>query len=125
MGKVGSKSAALGGTEVGNWTGFAKKKISTLYSHQLIARSDEFMKWFCDEAAVTEVGPPPPPQVGNWTGVTKKNFFSLRKSTKKTFYLHISEGSHPLIPRSDEVMKFCDEANPNPNPNPPPPQVPK
>ena len=63
----------------------------TEYSHTLILRSDEVMK-FCVEAAVsaaqggTAVGPPPP-QVGNWTGSMKKkfSFFSLRKSTEKNF----------------------------------------
>ena len=49
----------------------------------------------------------PPPKVRNWTGFAKKNsFFSLTKSMGKKFYLHITECSHTVIPRSDEVMKF-------------------
>ena len=37
-----------------------KKKLHiTEYSHTLVPRSDEVMK-FCVEAAVTAVGPPPP-----------------------------------------------------------------
>ena len=62
----------------------------TEYSHTLILRCDEIMK-FCVEAAVsaaqggTAVGHPPP-KVGNWTGFAKKiSFFSLRKSTEKKF----------------------------------------
>ena len=78
----------------------------TEYSHTLIPRSDEGMK-FCVEDAVSAAqggtAVEPPPQIGNWTGFMKKkfSFFSLRKSTEKK-KLHITEYSHTLIPRSDE-----------------------
>ena len=89
-----------------------------LSSHTLTLRSDEVMK-LCVEAAMsaaqgwTAVKPPPPPlKVGNWTGFAKKtfSFFSLRKSTEKNILLHITEYSHTLTLRSDEVMKLCVEA---------------
>ena len=99
VGKVGSKSAARGGTaapppKVGNWTGFAKKNpffslrkstenifLATYYWVQSPTYtkiwwsywwSYEVLWWSCNDCSQTP--PTPHPEVGNWTGFTKKKF---------------------------------------------------
>ena len=105
-----------------NWG--KKKKLATYYwiqshTYTKIWWSYEVLCWSCSECSSRwglqwvqlKVGLQSDAKVGNWTGFAKKNFsfFSLRQSTEKKA-LHITEYSHTLILRSDEVMKFCVEA---------------
>ena len=81
--------------EVGNWTGFMKKKIyffkknlATILLSTVTHLYQDLMKLWSSVMKLQwlQLDPPPPPEVGNWTGFTKKNsFFSLRKSTEKKF----------------------------------------